>query len=132
MGTRAIVNVYDVVDNFNEGKIVSIYSQWDGYPSGIGRELSVFLNNIHLVNGFTRQETRRIANGMGCLAAQIVSHFKKEVGSFYLVSCNENEHGQDYTYDVYQDKVRVTNYSGEVIFLGSWEDFSDFCIDDDS
>jgi len=127
MGTRSIINVYDESE-----KILSLYGQYDGYPSGVGRDLADFLNGMQLVNGISIGENKRIANGMGCLAAQLVCNFKKTPGSFYIVSCKDFDHWQEYTYDLYAEKVRVMNYSGEVIFLGSWKDFSDFCNDDDA
>jgi hypothetical protein len=126
MGTRAIVNIFDE----DRKSLVCMYSQWDGYPSGLGKTLAAFLGGIRLVNGLTGKEKGPVANGMGCLAAQIVKHFKNEVGSIYIIN-EKDDWGIDYTYEVYDNKVRVKNYGGEVIFLGSWEDFSDFCHDDD-
>ena len=122
MGTRALVKVYD------EGNdVVScIYSQWDGYPSGLGVDLAAFLNSIKLVNGYTGKEMGPVANGMGCLAGQLVVHLKKQVGSYYMVSPNQ-DHGEEYTYDIYQNKVRVSNHDKEVLYLGPWDGFSEFC-----
>jgi hypothetical protein len=125
MGTRAIINIHDE----DRESILHLYSQWDGYPSGVGKALAVFLGGIRLVNGLTGKESGPVANGMGCLAAQVVSHFKTEVGSIYIV--NKNTQGVDYTYEVFEDRVIVKNYSGQIMFQGSWDDFSDFCHDDD-
>lgn len=122
MGTRALIKIRDESNSV----VVCLYSQWDGYPSGLGAELAVFLNGIKMVNGFTGQESVPVANGLGCLAAQMIVHFKKEVGSYYLVDPKQ-DHGQDYVYDVYGDKVKVTNYAGEIIYSGPWNLFSDFC-----
>lgn len=122
MGTRALIKVRDESNSV----VVCLYSQWDGYPSGLGAELAVFLNGIKMVNGFTGQETVPVANGLGCLAAQMVVYFKKQVGSYYLVDPKQ-EHGQEYVYDVYGDKVKVTNYADEIIYSGPWNLFSDFC-----
>lgn len=122
MGTRALIKVYDE----SNMAIACLYSQWDGYPSGLGTDLAVFLNGIKLVNGISGSETVSVANGMGCLAAQMIVHFKKAVGSYYLVDPKQ-DHGQEYVYEVHQNKVRVSNYNGEVIYLGSWSLFSDFC-----
>ncbi len=122
MGTRALIKVLDE----SKSVVACIYSQWDGYPSGLGSELATFLNGIKLINGFTGKETAPVANGMGCLAAQLIVYFKKHVGSYYLVDPNQ-EHGEEYVYEVYKDKVRVTNYAKEVLYLGPWNVFSDFC-----
>ena len=122
MGTRALIKVRDESNSV----VVCLYSQWDGYPSGLGAELAVFLNGIKMVNGFTGQESVPAANGLGCLAAQMVVFFKKQVGSYYLVDPKQ-DHGQEYVYDVYKDKVKVTNYADEIIYSGPWDLFSDFC-----
>ena len=96
MGTRSIINV------IQDGRIlVSMYHQSDGYPSGVGLELLKALNNgqATVINGFTPDHsTPRYFNGMGCLAAYLVSHFKKEVGNCYIHPPGQQE---EYNYTVY-------------------------------
>jgi hypothetical protein len=136
MGTRALTFVYD-----GDKPIVNLYRQYDGYPSGHGRELAEFLDGFKVVNGIGR-ETTRIANGMGCLAAQVVAHFKDSVGGFYIHSVDSTECGQDYEYHVYQKdkelRVRVTDRgcnlfgltmsdTNEGIFDGTATEFLEFC-----
>jgi len=136
MGTRALTFVYD-----GDKPIVNLYRQYDGYPSGHGRELAEFLDGFKIVNGIGR-ETTRIANGMGCLAAQVVAHFKDSVGGFYIHSVDSTECGQDYEYHVYQKdkelRVRVTDRgcnmfglttsdTNEGIFDGTATEFLEFC-----
>ncbi len=140
MGTRALTFVYD-----GEKPIVNLYRQYDGYPTGHGRELAEFLNGFKVVNGIGA-ETTRIANGMGCLAAQIVAHFKDSVGGFYIHSVDATECGQDYEYHVYQKdrelRVRVTDRgcnmfgltmsdTNEGIFDGTVAEFVTFCTEDE-
>jgi len=121
MGTRSLTFVYD------EGEaIINLYRQYDGYPSGHGRELAEFLSPLTIVNGIGR-ETANIANGMGCLAAQLVAHFKTEVGQFYLHPVTATKCGQDYEYHVHENRVVVKNYNGNEVFSGNWELFSKFC-----
>ena len=79
-----------------------------------------------MVNGFGNNG-RGLANGMGCLAAQMIAHFKDGVGGFYIHSVLETDLGQDYEYHVYPDKVRMTNYDNVEIFNGSWAKFHKFC-----
>ena len=122
MGTRALIKVYDE----SNMAIACLYSQWDGYPSGLGTDLAVFLNGIKLINGVFGTENVPVANGMGCLAAQMIVHFKKKVGSYYLVDPKQ-DHGQEYVYEVFADKVKVYNYAEEVMYSGPWNLFSDFC-----
>ena len=121
MGTRCLTFVY-------EGKtpLMCLYRQFDGYPSGHGAELADFLNKIEVGNGIPgKPEMGEFANGMGCLAAQLVAHFKKSVGGFYIHSV-ENGGGVDYEYHVYPDKIVVTE-SDEGVFSGTWEEFTEYC-----
>lgn len=127
MGTRSLTYVYDSND-----PVICMYGQWDGYPSGYGMDLSNFLNSFDcLVNGIPVGDSRKLANGMGCLAAQLVANFKKDVGSFYLYPPVVGQDcGQEYEYHVYEDRVIVKGYDDDVIFSGSWTDFAEFCSED--
>jgi len=88
MSTHALTKVVGDV-------LVAMYTHYDGYPSNFGKELYNFLKDITIVNGIGETD-KKIANGMGCLAAQLVAHFKDEPGNIYLVPTNsENE---EYTY----------------------------------
>ena len=126
MGTRSLTKVIE------DGQIlVNMYRQFDGYPSGHGRELFNFLENMTMVNGISMEETRRIANGAGCLAAQIVGHFKNEPGGIYLYPTATDYCGQEYEYlievlETQAIQVTVTNPITEV-FKGSVAAFGVFC-----
>ena len=132
MGTRALTFVY----NEHNEAILNLYRQYDGYIAGHGAELAEFLAGKKLVNGFGKESTS-LANGMGCLAASLVAHFKETVGGFYIHSVTETQCGQDYEYHVYEDKVIVKGYPESFIrfehgglvnrFEGSWEMFGKFC-----
>jgi hypothetical protein len=139
MGTRALTFVYD-----GDKPIVNLYRQYDGYPTGHGAELAQFLDGFKIVNGIGAEKTR-IANGMGCLAAQVVAHFKDSVGGFYIHSVDATECGQDYEYHVYQKdkelRVRVTDRGCNMfgltmsdmnkgIFDGTVAEFVKFCFDE--
>jgi hypothetical protein len=142
MGTRCLTTVYD------HGKpIVNLYRQYDGYPSGHGAELAEFLAQFAAItNGISGNESRKTANGMGCLAAQLVSHFKQTVGGFYIHSVEATDCGQDFEYHVYerdgeicvQVKDRGCNMFGltlsdrnEVLFDGPVATFDEFCTTED-
>jgi hypothetical protein len=56
-----------------------IYRQYDGYPEGHGRDLAK-LCDVTITNGIRLGKEAGTANGMGCLAAQIVMGLKREVG----------------------------------------------------
>ena len=122
MGTRSLTFVYD-----GDEPMINMYRQFDGYPSGHGSELATFLNSFEaIVNGISVGDTRRIANGMGCLAAQLIAYFKIDAGGFYIYPVTAKDCGQDYEYHVYEDKVVVKNPT-EVIFSGTWREFNEFC-----
>ena len=133
MGTRSLTYVYDSKVESKPRKIINMYRQFDGYPSGHGAELAEFLNSFDaIVNGYAIDEKRKVANGMGCLAAQLVSEFKDGVGGFYLYPTTSKDCGQDYEYYVYEDKVIVKEagwgkYRAKKLFEGSWKDFQTFC-----
>ena len=98
MGTRSLTTFKE--DHNNE-EIVVLYRQFDGYPEGHGIDLFRFLNKMNMVNGIAGGEKRKISNGMSCLAAQMVSYFKDEPGSFYLYRADTRDVGEEYIYTIY-------------------------------
>jgi len=126
MGTRSLTYVYD--DYSVNTPIMCMYRQYDGYPTGHGAELSEFLHDGKLVNGIPFGSTGKMFNGMGCLAAQLVAHFKNEVGGFYLYppvlgqSC-----GQEYEYHIRKDEIKILDGDAAILFMGTWEEFAEFC-----
>ena len=138
MGTRSLTFVYDESNQ----PIINMYRQYDGYPEGHGSELAKFLKDGTLVNGVRLGETGRFYNGMGCLAAQLVSNFKNGAGGFYVYSVNAKDCGQDYEYHIFYDdgtlKIKVFNCGmnmfgltmsdkHELIFEGDLKSFESFC-----
>ncbi len=122
MGTRCLTYVYA-----GNSPLVCLYRQFDGYPSGHGAELADFLNKIEVGNGILgKPEMGEFANGMGCLAAQLIAHFKKSVGGFYIHAITDSG-GVDYEYHVYANKVVVKDSDEEVVFSGSQNDFVEYC-----
>jgi hypothetical protein len=136
MGTRSLTFVYD-----GETPLINMYRQFDGYPTGHGAELADFLAGGKLVNGLTSR-TEPVFNGMGCLAAQMIAHFKQTPGGFYIHPVTDTECGQDYEYHIYNknDELRIAitnrgcNFFGltqsdtnERIFEGNLEEFTEFC-----
>ena len=69
----------------NGSPIMTLYRHWDGYPTGHGKELVEFLAGFQITTSRVDQPGKW-ANGAGCLAAQLVAHFKKGCGDFYLLS----------------------------------------------
>ena len=124
MGTHAIVTIK------NDGTpLVRMYTQMDGYPESMGARLYKFLAPFKLVNGLRLGEVLgQAANGAECLAAQMVAHFKTEVGMIYLVA--EGSWDVDYTYEVNIDGNKfgpVVVKEGEAtLFQGSLREFGDW------
>jgi hypothetical protein len=102
MGTRSLV----VFENEWGEEIVVVYRQYDGYPSGRGRELSAFLENRVCVNGFNDVSFKQ-SNGIEDLAAQWIAHEKADngsgehlVGSVYLYPAGTRNLDEEYIYTV--------------------------------
>jgi hypothetical protein len=124
MGTRSLTFVYDEQGE----KIINLYRQFDGYPTGHGQELAEFLSGVN-------------SNGAGCLAAQLVSYFKKEPMNFYLYPTSVEDCGQDYEYHVYVEnglRIKIMNCGWncfgqtqddtyEPLFEGNLEQFTKYC-----
>ena len=126
MGTRSITRVIE------DGKhIMNMYRQFDGYPSGHGKELAEFIHGKPMVNGF--QGKNQLAfNGGGCLAAGIVSNFKKGIGGFYLKPVEQTDCWQDYEYILIVDSIALTLRinvisHGEALFEGDTQQFIEWC-----
>jgi hypothetical protein len=116
MGTRSLTVIND-----NEGvEICVLYRQLDGYLKGHGEELKSFLQEFVIESGLGLKKAKRTANGMDCLAAQIVAHFKKEAGGFYLFPAGARDCGEEYIYTVYMkdEKLRLKIEAGAVTFFG--------------
>ena len=130
MGTRSLTYVYG--GDRETKPLVCMYRQFDGYPSGHGQELIDFLKPIKLVNGLGHDEKRKVANGMGCLAAQLIANFKTEPGQFYLHEPGlEQDSGQEYEYHIFDHGIDVKDYYGKTIFSGDYKEFDIFCKEDE-
>lgn len=102
MGTRSLTVLH--TEGEDSPEICVMYRQMDGYPSGHGQDLADFLKDIVLVNGIRGNEPTPIANGMECLAAQVVAHFKNGhgVGDIYLHPGGTRDCWEEYVYHVYE------------------------------
>jgi hypothetical protein len=147
MGTRSLTFVYssykDEAGFQQHSPIINLYRQYDGYPEGHGAEIYEFLAPFTLVNGLGAEDDRKVANGMSCLAAQLVAHFKDGAGQFYLEPVTAKECGQDYEYHIFmtedrQFRISVTDRgcnmfgltqsdTNKPLFTGNLEEFKKFC-----
>ena len=121
MGTRSLTTFVETYKDYKSGKkvkneIVTMYRQYDGYMGGHGKDLADFLAGGELVNGFGMDD-KVVFNGMGCLSAQVVAHFKDGAGGFYLQRANKNS-GENYRYKVIGD-LETKEITIEVFEVGN-------------
>ena len=126
MGTRSRTIIHD-----DAVPLISMYRQFDGYLSGHGLELARFLIDMKIVNGLGL-ERKRVANGAGCLAAQMIAQFKTAPGDFYIESIpadSEDLDHIDYVYNVHVNagEITVTVVGSEQEFQGTATEFFDYC-----
>jgi hypothetical protein len=146
MSTRSITAVME-----DGQELLTMYRQSDGYPSGHGQELADFLKGFKVVNGISggAKQEEKIANGLGCLAAQIVAHFKQpgkdykytngalevvdaksSIGQFYIVPAAQRE-AYNYFITLKNDvlTLRVKTEEGTLLFDGIPEEFDAAAIE---
>jgi len=126
MGTRSRTIIHD-----DGVPLICMYRQFDGYLSGHGLELATFLLDMKIVNGLGL-ERKRVANGAGCLAAQMIAQFKTAPGDFYIESIPadlEDLDHIDYVYNVHVNagEITVTVVGSEQEFQGTATEFFDYC-----
>ena len=119
MGTRSLTHIAE------EGEtILTLYRQYDGYLEGHGLDLARFLKDISIVNGISSNNTK-IANGMGCLSAQLIAHLKDGVGNLYVYPPNSKDCWEEFTYYISDEKlgeevkIKVEDSRGSTIFNGT-------------
>jgi hypothetical protein len=108
MGTRSLTTFIEQwkdekTEKVKQNKIVTLYRQMDGYPTGMGVDLAEFLASGKMVNGIGFNETQLVFSGMGCLAAQVVAHFKDGAGGYYLHRGGTINCWEEYRYEVIYD-----------------------------
>lgn len=105
--------------------VAALYRQMGGYPEDHGKELATFLSGIRRISG---KGPAGAANGIQCLAAQAVAHFKTEPGGFYLVPFGQEE---EWNYVVAENSngdwtLRVMDCTGDKdidYFFGTPQEF---------
>ena len=128
MATRALINFVEREDGVTfsahpgvDQIHVQIYNHYDGYPSGLGVTLASYLQDFTVVNGLSSGQ-EKVANGMGCLAAQTVKYLKDEPGQIYLRKPGERD-WEDYEYFIWCKDghgvwISIFDYEGNCIFVG--------------
>ena len=110
---------------------VQVYKHYDGYPSGHPTDLAEFLKDFKILNGIPYPEPDRVANGLGCLAAQYVAAFKMEAGDIYLENPDTQHFDIEYiTYVWGADHKNIWmsifhTYEKKCIFVGKPQELID-------
>ena len=136
MSTRALINIVDRQEGRSFSKTLpstaihtQIYNQYDGYPERLGVTLASYLKDYDITNGIPNNYTGfqgPIANGIGCLSAQLVSYLKDEPGSIYLRPPG-NINFEDYVYYIWvkeNKEIMISIFDCEdeqCIFVGDCE-----------
>lgn len=123
MGTRAVIKVYEdpkpVNNNEPHEVLVTIYKHWDGYPSGLGKDIYKILT------------TKQIAD-MGCLAATVIAGLKTGEGDVRVIPLDGYGDDIEYiyhlcpTFDHRGYRMIVTRYYGTVLFDNDINKFNEY------
>lgn len=128
MGTRAITHIFD-----RDKLLVTIYRQYDGYPTGHGQDILDALAGRKLVNGIpVHADPATVTNGMGCAAALLIANLKGDLqaGGIYVYPPDATAK-EDYTYTLVGDtmkpedgiRLKVEDFTGAVRFDGLLQEF---------
>ena len=132
MSTRALINIVERQEGRSFSKTLpstaihtQIYKHYDGYPEDLGVTLANYLNGYDILNGIPNSHQGPIANGIGCMAAQLVSYIKDGPGNVYLQPPH-NIDIEDYVYYIWVKEneeimISIFNYEEECIFVGNSE-----------
>lgn len=97
MGTIALITVFDE----DGDKLLGIHVQHDG-GKYLKTKLETIISNGYYVNslGLSEPLLGKKFLGMGCFAATLITHLKKECGNVHITN-NTNHLGMyDYTYNI--------------------------------
>lgn len=134
MGTRALIHIHD--DRDPKTIICTIYRQYDGYLEGLGKQLANFVADREIVNGYQpdKHTKENAANGMSCLAAQLVGHLKEDIGNVYLYPPGISDVGEEFVYHVFKDHITASDTYGEgtMLYEGPASEFTIPTVDSDA
>lgn len=109
MGTRSTYRVIEKGEYQGkkwENKLLLLYLQFDGYPSGHPSETAEWLASGTVVNGLGVDNKGLVFNGASCLAAQLVAKLKDGPGGTYIYPIqHRGKCGEDYVYDIIVDRT---------------------------
>lgn len=146
--TRANIFIQD-----HDNVIVKLYVHSDGYPTGIGTDITEKYKSYRLVDGIRLGEMN-VCNGMGDFAVQLITFLKNdaiessirtseelakilpnslnynhEAGGIYVEPINNDTDGVDYVYWLYnkKDKIAIKCFEfKDLIYDGDLEGFAEW------
>jgi len=129
MSTRSLIRFAERKEGVSFSKHpekieIQIYKHFDGYPSGHPTDLAKFLREFSIVNGLG-MDTDRVANGLGCLAAQYVAAFKHDAGDIYIENTDTIHSDIEYITYIWGTESKDIWMS---IFSESWNNEDSKCI----
>ena len=132
MATRALINIVERQEGRSFSKTLpstaihtQVYNHYDGHPERLGVTLASYLKGYDITNGIISGVQGPIANGIGCLSAQLVSYLKDEPGGIYLQP-PRNIDFEDYIYYIWVKEneeimISIFNYEEECIHVSDCE-----------
>ena len=132
MATRALINIVERQEGRSFSKTLpstaihtQVYNHYDGHPERLGVTLASYLKGYDIRNGIPNEYQGPIANGIGCLSAQLVSYLKDEPGNVYLQPPVDPE-WEDYVYYVWVKEearimISIFDSNNECIYVGDCE-----------
>ena len=126
MGTRSTYRVIERGEYEGkkwERKIVLLYVQFDGYPSGHPSETAEWLASGTVVNGLgVNPDNKLLFNGAGCLAAQLVAKIKDGPGGAYLYPIQQRGKCGEYNvYDIIVNSDKTIEFIAYDVRRGGWD-----------
>lgn len=122
MGTRSTIEIKD-----GKQTLVKLYTQYDGYPDGVGEQIFKALNkgNVTLLNGFSSSSViPKEFNGMRCLGAFLIGKLKgKSIGNVYLTDKNDSQEFDYVIYDKDNQLYMKINYGKKILYNGLLKEF---------
>ena len=132
MSTRALINIVNRQEGRSFSKTLEpsaihtqIYKHYDGFPERLGVTLASYLKGYDISNGIPHGIQGLIANGIGCLSAQLVSYLKDEPGNIYLRP-PQDKTWEDYIYYIWVKEgsrimISIFDYDDVCIYVGDCE-----------
>ncbi len=124
MGTRGTIHFID-----GKRTIGSLYIQYDSYPSGLGADLLKYFGQYRLCNGYGSAHDKNFANGIECLAAQVIAKLKTGIGNVYMTGSRDR---QEYNYFISAARelidLKVTRHDGKIIYKGLLSQFDPYKV----